>query len=305
MANNLRIDGWEFRQYSRFLPALCNKKWAQNLDPKVIWHDAAGVFANKNVLYNFAVYETKKPVTLWYADPYTTSLAYNMVAKFDGVRQTDINGNPVIARKGYEVKLQTIDLNRIAWGCRSSMGVSNFCGEYVIQLEDLMYSRDAGNLTEDELYRRGLVQAEIAEAIMRLIDRDWIPIPYLNTGKPYPQSAGQANGQRISRKDLKTGNIGGANVLQHSVMPKPNDHGDCGNKDFATICAIARHELNQKLPEETDEVRAASATKIKVEIKSFTPQVVGRAQAQVKSATQLLETATKQLETANKLLTKE
>ena len=257
MTDKLRLDGWEYRQYQRFTPATTSKKWAQNLDPKCIWHHVAGMFGSPNVLYNFAVKETTKPVMLWLADPFTTSLEYDYELKrdgtpnrFDATRKFDENGKPIVVRKGYEVKLQTLPLNSISYGCRSSMGVSNFCGPLVLQVEDMGFSRDAGNLTEDELHFRGLAQRDMALAIMRYMDADWIPQPFINVGLPYPRSAGQKNGQRIKRSTLKKTNLGGANVLQHSVMPFPNDHGDAGAMNLGVICEIARHELNQKLPGE-------------------------------------------------------
>ena len=255
MDPKLLVDGWEYRQYEPFVPATTSKKWAQNLDPKVIWHDAAGVFGHESVLYNFATKETTKPVMLWLADPFTTSLEYEhqldehgVPDRFDAVRKYDGDGNVVKARKGYEVKLQTLPLNSISWGCRSSGGVSNYCGPLVLQVEDMAYSRDMGNLTEDELHFRGVALKEWGLAIMRFMDADWVPQPYINVGLPFPRSKGRKNGQRLKRKQLKRTNLGGANVLQHSIMPWPNDHGDCGAKNLGVICEIARHELNQRVP---------------------------------------------------------
>ena len=248
MSDKRWFEDWEKRPYERFMPALCNKKWARDLDPIVIWHDAAGVFGNAQILYDFATKQTTKPVCLWYADPITTSLAYDYKDKqkrFDAVRRTDSAGKPIVARKGYKVKLMTLPCDVISYGCRSSMGVSNFAGRLVIQIEDMMFSRDAGNLTEDEIYNRGLVQKSIGLGIMRFLDRDWVPRAYIAEGLPYPRSAGQKNGQRIKRGKLKKGQINNATVLQHSVMPWPNDHGDCGSKNLGKICEIARHELDQ------------------------------------------------------------
>ena len=248
MNDRLWLDGWEHRPYRNTKKVASVEKRYNDLSPIVIWHQTAGVFDSVNTLYSFAN-KTSKPVCLWYADPDTTRWDYQMFNKWDGVRRTDDSGNPIPSeyRKGYEVWLETLAINRISWGCKSVMGRANFRGKLNIQLEDMGYSSDAGNMTEDELYRRGLVLASIGRGIMRYTGEDWVPRAYVNKGLPYPKSYGKNSGQRIPIPEFMS-DMGGRNVLQHSLIPK-NKHGDCGAMDFGTICEIARNELNQKDPE--------------------------------------------------------
>ena len=259
MANTdkLWLEDWEKRQYQRFRTA--KMKWL-DLMPIITWHLAAGVFRQKQTLYDFACKQTKSPVAFWYADPITTSLRYDMKGRFDGIRKVSAAGKLMKIGTGYTAKVQTLPMDCISYGMRSGGGRCNFRNNF--QIEDLAYASDAGLFTEDELYNRGLILASMAEGIMRFYDMDWIPQPYLNVGLPYPQSAGKNNGQRIPMDEFMT-NMGGKNVLQHSIVSGGNTHGDCGALDFGTICEIARNELNQKTPAK----KKAPAKKVKTSVK--------------------------------------
>ena len=188
MANRdkLWLPDWEKRPFQRFRTA--KMKWL-DLMPIITWHLVAGVFRQKQTLYNFACRDTKSPVAFWYADPITTSLKYDMKGRFDGVRKVSAAGKQLTAGSGYECWLQTIGMDSISYGMRSGGGRCNFRNNF--QIEDMAFASDAGLFSEDELYNRGLVLASLARGIMEYYDMDWIPTPYLNVGLPYPQSAGK------------------------------------------------------------------------------------------------------------------
>ena len=252
--DKLWLDGWEHEPYDKLKKVALVSKRHNDLSPIVIWHQMAGVFYQPETLTHFA-HNTSKPICLWYADTDTTSWEYEMLGKWDGIRKTDASGNPIRARKGYESKKQTLPYNRISWGCKSAGGRANFRGKLNIQIEDMGYSSDSPYMTEDELYRRGLVLKDIGIGIMRYTDEDWIPRAYVDVGLPYPKSYGKKGGQRIPIPEFMT-NMGGKTVLQHALIPR-NKHGDCGAMNFGKICEIARHELNQK-----DEVLAGGASRV-------------------------------------------
>ena len=245
MSKKKWLDDWEKRPYERFLPTLCNR--FPELLSKLLQHAAEGVFYSPQTLYNFACRETKLPVHFWYADPDTTSWQYE---KYKGSKRRVIgdDGKPVRARKGYEIKLQTLPIDVIAWSAKSCKGAVNFGGELVVALEDMSYAADAGLMTEDELYRRGLVIASIGRGIMEYTDKDWVPQAYRNVGKPWPKSRGRFNGQRMKRAQyLDDDFLAGRNVIAHADLPRPNSHGDVADMQMGKICEIARNELNQKL----------------------------------------------------------
>ena len=119
----------------------------------------------------------------------------------------------------------------------------------MLALEDMVWAGDCGMMTEDELYRRGLVIASMSTGIMRFLDTDFVPTPFHNVGKPWPASKGKYNGQRIKRKEyLDDVFLAGRDVLPHSVLPRPNSHGDVADLNLGVICEIARNELNQSTP---------------------------------------------------------
>ena len=240
------LSDWEQRPYKRFMPAKCNR--FPNLKPKILYHGMEGVFYAKQTLYNFAVAETKLPVHFWYADEDTTRWQYESY-KGSKRRVLGDDGKPVAVRAGYSCKLQTLPLDVIAWSARSCKGAVNYGGEIVLALEDMVWAGDCGMMTEDELYRRGLVIASMSTGIMRFLDTDFVPTPFHNVGKPWPASKGKYNGQRIKRKEyLDDVFLAGRDVLPHSVLPRPNSHGDVADLNLGVICEIARNELNQSTP---------------------------------------------------------
>lgn len=244
MADKRWLEDWTKMVYQRFMPAKCNT--FPKLKPKILYHGIEGVFSAEQTLLNFATKETKLPCHFWYADRDTTRWQYEDY-RGSKRRVLDNSGNPIAVRKGYERMLQTLPLDVIAWSARSARGAVNFGGELVLALEDMMWAGDAGLMTEDELFRRGLVLKSISLGIMRFTDEDFVPTEFYNVGKPWPKSKGKYNGQRIKRADyLNDTFLAGRNILPHAVLPRPNSHGDVADLALGTICEIARHELDQK-----------------------------------------------------------
>ena len=244
--DKLWIDGWEKRPYQKFATAKLGR--FDNLKPKILSHGVEGVFSQIDTLYNFACRDTKYPVHLWFADKYTTSLLYE---KHKGSwRRVLRNGKPVQVREGYDAKIQTLPLDRIAWSAKSVRGAVNFGGRIVVALEGMMWAADAGYFTDGELERLGLAYASISRGIMEATGEDFIPQAYRNIGAPWPKSRGQFNKQRMKRAQyLDDEYLDGRNVIAHADLPRPNSHGDVADLNLGKVCEFARSELNQTLPE--------------------------------------------------------